>query len=78
MFSFRNVAVNLKASGLQAVVIAWVAGMTLLGIFGTGQVAAFGLAILAVFGFYMVIVLVASHSKKPRLEQNKDAEQGKK
>jgi hypothetical protein len=63
MFSFRNIAVNLKASGLSAALISWVAGVTLVGIFGKGDVAVLALGILSITAVVLFIVLAVSASE---------------
>jgi hypothetical protein len=43
----KNIAVNLKATGPAAVLIALIGGITLLGLFGQGEMARSALNILA-------------------------------
>jgi len=53
----KNIIVNLKATGPAAVLIAWVLGVTLLGIFGNGEIASHGMSALYVFGIMLVMIL---------------------
>lgn len=43
----KNIAVNLRATGPAAVLIALIAGITILGLFGDGPMAKSALSILA-------------------------------
>jgi len=47
---FKNIAVNLKATGPAAVMCVWVICVTLLGIFGSGPMASSAFGLLAFFG----------------------------
>lgn len=46
---FKNVAVNIKATGPAAVLVAWVGAVTILGVLGTGAIASSALFLLAMF-----------------------------
>ena len=59
---FRNIAVNLKATGPAAVMAIWVVCVTLLGIFGSGEMARSAFGLLAFFGG-AVLVGLASETK---------------
>jgi hypothetical protein len=52
-----NIAVNLRATGPAAVLITWIACVTLLGLFGTGPLAKTAIGILSVVGGALVAVL---------------------
>jgi hypothetical protein len=53
----KNIAVNLKATGPAAVMAIWVICVTLLGIFGTGEMAKSAFGLLAFFGGAVLISL---------------------
>lgn len=53
----RNIIVNLKATGPAAVIIAWILGVTCLGIFGQGQVAEHGMTALNLVGVILIIAM---------------------
>ena len=52
-----NIAVNLHATGPAAVLVAWIACVTLLGLFGTGPLAKAAIGILSVVGGVLVAAL---------------------
>ncbi len=54
---FKNIAVSLRAAGPSAVLVSWVIGVTLLGIFGEGEIASKALGALSVVGGLLIIVL---------------------
>ena len=56
---FKNIALNLRATGPAAVIAIWIISVTLLGLFGNGELAGRALTILAVAGG-MVLVALAS------------------
>lgn len=47
---FKNLAVNLKAKGPAVVIISWIAGVTLLGLYGNGEMADKAFSLLAFAG----------------------------
>lgn len=53
----RNLFINLKATGPAAVIIAWVIGVTLLGIFGNGDIASRAMSVLNVGGVILILTL---------------------
>jgi hypothetical protein len=53
----KNIVVNLKATGPSAVLIAWIIGITLLGIFGDGEIAKKAVNYLGILGGILVVVL---------------------
>ena len=56
---FKNLAVNLKATGPATVLVAWIAGVVVLGIFGTGESADRAFGLLAIAGGLILITLAA-------------------
>lgn len=46
----KNIALNLKATGPAAVLIVWIICVTLLGLFGSGEMASKSFGLLAFFG----------------------------
>ena len=53
----KNVSINLRATGPSAVLIAWILGITLLGIFGNKDIAILGITALMIFGGLLISVL---------------------
>lgn len=53
----KNIAVNLKATGPAAVLAVWVICVTLLGIFGAGEIASRALGLLAFFSGAVLVSL---------------------
>lgn len=53
----KNIALNLKATGPAAVMIVWVICVTLLGLFGSGEMAGKSFGLLAFFGGAVLISL---------------------
>ncbi len=53
----KNIAVNLKATGPAAVLTIWVICVTLLGIFGAGEMASRAFFLLSFFGGAVLIAL---------------------
>lgn len=53
----NNIAVSIRATGPAAVLVSWVLGVTLLGIFGQGEVASRAITILSVAGGLLIAVL---------------------
>ena len=53
----KNIALNLKATGPAAVMIVWVICVTLLGLFGAGEMAGKSFGLLAFFGGAVMISL---------------------
>lgn len=51
----KNIAINLKATGPAAVIIAWVLGITAVGVFGEGESASKALSALSIVGPILVI-----------------------
>ncbi len=47
---FKNIVIHLQATGLAAVLIAWIAGVTCIGVYGKGTVAVTALTVLVGFG----------------------------
>ncbi len=56
---FKNIAVNLKATGPAAVMAIWVVCVTLLGIFGSGEMARSAFGLLAFFGAAVLVGLAS-------------------
>lgn len=54
---FKNIAVNLTATGMAAVMIAWLLCFTLLALFGTTDMAKYALYMLGTVGIGLLIVL---------------------
>jgi hypothetical protein len=54
---FKNLTVNLKATGISAVVIAWLICFTTLALFGKGDMAAFAVGVLGTAGVSLIVVL---------------------
>lgn len=59
----KNLIVNLSASGVSAVVGLWILGVTAVGIFGSGDIAARSLSLLAYAGGSLLITLSLSSRK---------------
>lgn len=55
----KNIAINLRAHGPAAVIIAWVGGVTVLGLYGDGDLAIRAMNILAVAGGIILVTLAA-------------------
>ncbi|MFA5847048.1 MAG: hypothetical protein WC855_09120 [Thermodesulfovibrionales bacterium] len=53
----KNISINLKATEAAAVLIAWVMGITLLGIFGKDSIAYAGMGILGGTGALLIKAL---------------------
>jgi hypothetical protein len=53
----RNIAINLRATGPAAVIIAWIIGIALVGVFGQGEVASKALSALSFAGPMIIIIL---------------------
>lgn len=53
----RNIAVNLRATGPAAVLIAWLACVFFLGLFGSGPLADRAMNILAISGGLILVIL---------------------
>lgn len=53
----KNVAINLRATGPAAVLVAWVLGVTALGIFGNAELGKQALSALSVVGGLLIVVL---------------------
>lgn len=53
----KNIAVNLKATGPAAVLVSLIGGITLLGLFGQGELAKSALNVLAVFSGIVSVAL---------------------
>jgi hypothetical protein len=53
----KNIAINLKATGPAAVLIAWVLGVTCIAIFGNGPVAEKGMSALYISGGLLILTL---------------------
>jgi hypothetical protein len=49
----NNFALNLRATGPAAVIIAWMVCVTLLGLFGTGTSVIMALSVLSIAGGFM-------------------------
>ncbi|MGP7733593.1 hypothetical protein [Oceanimonas smirnovii] len=47
---FKNIVVNIKATGAAAILIVWCISVTLLGLFGQGEMAVRAFNLLAFFG----------------------------
>jgi len=56
---FKNLSVNLRATGPAAVIIVWIIAVTWIAIFGQGELASRGLTILTVAGGMILFVLAA-------------------
>ena len=56
---FKNLAVNLKATGPAAILVTWLISVTLLGLFGSGELADRALTILTIFAGVTATALVA-------------------
>jgi hypothetical protein len=52
---FKNLTLNLKATGLSAVVIAWMICFTALALFGADDIASYALGLLGSAGVMLVI-----------------------
>ncbi len=55
----KNLALNLKSNGPAAMVIVWLVCITLLGLYGEGQMASAAFALLALFGGVILAVLAS-------------------
>jgi hypothetical protein len=55
----KNISVNLHATGPAAVMIAWCLSITMLGVFGDGQLATMALTILNIGGVLILGSLAA-------------------
>ena len=55
----KNISVNLRATGPAAVLIAWIAAITAIGLFGEGDLAKSAIQILA-FAGGMILIGLAS------------------
>lgn len=53
----KNIAINLKATGPAAVIIAWILGITAVGVFGQGETAMKALSSLYIVGPLLIIVM---------------------
>ena len=53
----KNIAINLKATGPAAVIIAWILGITAVGVFGQGEIAMKALSSLYIVGPLLIIVM---------------------
>ena len=54
---FKNLTVNLRATGPCTVLIAWVMSMAALGIFGEGLLATQAMAVLSFLGVVILVTL---------------------
>jgi hypothetical protein len=52
-----NIIVNLRAAGPAAVLVAWIIGITLLGLFGESQLAHKAISVLSVAGSVLAAAL---------------------
>lgn len=59
---FRNVAINIRATGTAAVLCTWILGVTLLGIYGSEKYGSLALGVLLAIG----LGLTGSLGQKPR------------
>jgi len=53
----KNIAVSIRATGPAAVLVSWIIGVTLLGIFGQGEIALKAMSALSITGGALVIIL---------------------
>ena len=53
----KNIAINLKATGPAAVIISWILGITLVGVFGQGEIVSKALTALSIVGPLLIIIL---------------------
>ena len=53
----KNIIINIKATGPAAVLISWVLGVALLGIFGKGEIASHGMNVLSTAGVLFILIL---------------------
>lgn len=53
----KNIAINLKATGPAAVIIAWILGITAVGVLGQGETATRALNALNIVGPLLVLVM---------------------
>lgn len=53
----KNIAINLKATGPAAVIIAWILGVALVGVMGQGETATKALNALNIVGPLLIIVM---------------------
>jgi hypothetical protein len=59
---FKNLVINLHASGPAAVIIVWIAAVTALGLYGTGELAKGALGTLQV-ARGMILISLAAQSR---------------
>ena len=53
----KNIALNLQATGPSTVIIVWIICVTMLGLFGSGDMAGRSFGLLAFFGGAVLISL---------------------
>jgi hypothetical protein len=53
----KNIALSIRATGPAAVLVSWVLGVTLLGIFGQGEIASKAMSALSVTGGLLIVIL---------------------
>jgi hypothetical protein len=53
----KNIAVSIRATGPAAVLVSWVIGITLLGIFGHGEMASKAISVLSITGGMLIVIL---------------------
>ena len=56
---FKNIAVNIRATGPAAILICWCISVTFLGLYGQGEIADRALNMLAFFGGATFFALIA-------------------
>jgi hypothetical protein len=77
----KGLSLQLRATGPATVLVAWIAGVTLLGLFGRGDIATFALSALCGAGGILVLALLfgppddlAKHAEQENVEQNEGQE----
>lgn len=58
---FKNVIINLKATGIAAIMIVIILGITALGLFGRGELASTALTSLCVLAGLIGVAISSSH-----------------
>jgi hypothetical protein len=56
---FKNIAIHLQATGPAAVIIVWIVAVTVLGLYGTGELARQALFLLTAAGGAILVALAS-------------------
>ena len=53
----KNIALSIRATGPAAVLVSWVLCITILGIFGQGEIASTAMSTLSLLGGLLIVIL---------------------